>query len=34
MFFVCFPDVVEMLAGNAVDLAGLRNVVEVFGQFQ
>jgi len=34
MLFKCLFNVVEMLAGNTVDFAGLRNVVEVFGQFQ
>jgi len=34
MFFVCLFDVVKMLAGNAIDTAGFRNVLEIFCKFQ
>jgi hypothetical protein len=34
MFLVGFPDIIEMLAGYAIDLTGLRNVLEKFGKFE
>jgi hypothetical protein len=30
ILFVGFPNIIEMLSGNAVDLTGLRNVLDIF----
>ena len=34
MLIASLLDIIEALAGDPVDLAGLRNVVEVFNEFQ